>query len=260
MSRLIRNYQAGGQIVLSDHLRHYLADGGEAQIDDAELTRRLRHQAEAMVAEAAESLRQAQAKAAALLRNAQDEVIVLQAEAQARGYEEGYAIGVAEGRETGEQMLVAGIEEVQSLLSAIQTERAYLLSLAEMEVATLAMAIGEKVVGSLARQQKEMILHTVNRALNEVIITGPFSLRVHPDDVVYLEESWHQVESGDEGHSWKLVGDPAIQPGGCMLTCGPATVDARLSSQLKSIVNGLALTDYRLDGEEDEDSQPTPSV
>lgn len=252
MSRLIRNYQAGSQIVLSDQLRQYMADGGQPQISDAELGRRLRQQAEEMAMEAAQALAQAQAKARALLQDAQEDVLALQAEAQARGYAEGYGQGLSEGRQAGEKTLIGGIEEVQTLLYAIQSERTHLLLQAEEEVATLAVAIAEKVVGRLARQQREIIGQTVNRALNEVTISGPFALRVHPDDAAYLERAWRGADAVGEEYSWKLLADPAIEPGGCLLTCGPASVDARLSTQLRSIVNGLALTNYRLESENDE--------
>ncbi|MBX3053624.1 MAG: hypothetical protein KF753_19255 [Caldilineaceae bacterium] len=252
MTRLIRNYQSGSQIVLSDHLRRYMSEGGEAQIDDAELARRLRLQAEEMVSEASSALADARREADALRQEAESTILVAQAEAQAAGYAEGYQQGIAEGQAVGEGMLVSGIEEVQTLLAAVQQQRSHLLLQAEHEVATLAMAIAEKVLGGLAHTQREMIVQTVNRALNELVITGPFSLRVHPDDAAYLEDTWKVPAHNGETPAWKLLPDEAIGRGGAVLTCGPATVDARLSSQLKSIVTGLALSDYRLDDEADE--------
>lgn len=247
MTRLIRNYQDGSQIVLSDHLRRHLADGGDAQIDDAELARQLRAEAEIRLAEAAAALSRAQAEADALRRRAEEEIAIRQAEAQAKGFEAGYQQGIAEGLAVGEQAFVEGVAEVQAVLEAIGQERSRLLLHAEQEVASLAMAIAEKVVGRLAQESRELILHTVNRALDELTISGPFTLRVHPDDAAYLERSWQGVDSRGEAYDWKLAPDPTIEPGGCLLICGPSRVDARLSSQLKSILNGLALADYQLD-------------
>lgn len=247
MTRLIRNYQPGSQIVLSEHLRRHLADGGEAQIDEAELARQLRDEAETRLAEAEATLARAQAEADTLRRRAEEQIAIWQAEAQAKGFEAGYEQGIAEGMAVGEQTFVAGVTEVQAVLDAIQKQRSHLLLHAEQEVASLAMAIAEKVVGRLAQESRELILHTVNRALDELTISGPFTLRVHPADAAYLERSWRGVDSRGEAFEWKLAPDPTIERGGCVLICGPSTVDARLSSQLKSIVSGLALADYHLD-------------
>lgn len=252
MTRLIRNYQSGSQIVLSDHLRHHLAKGGNTEIGDAELARRLRQQAEERLAEAEQVLAAAQRQAEKIVQEAEEEQVVARAAAQAAGYEEGYTQGVAEGRAVGEQMLVGGIEEVQAVLAQLSAERARLLLDAEHEAATLALAVAEKVIGSLARTNRELIIHTVNRALSELAITGPFALRVHPTDAAYLEQAWQAPQTVDDEQSWKLIADPTIAPGGCVVLCGPASVDARLSSQLRTIVNGLALSDYRLRGEEGE--------
>jgi|GEM_PF-2452454 len=252
MTHLIRNYQAGSQIVLSEHLRHHLAEGGDMQISEAELARQLRVQAEEMAAQASVTLANARKEADALLQKAQEEVAVLQAEAQARGFEEGYQQGIADGRAVGEQSLASAVEDVQAVLLSVQNERTHLLLQSEHEVASLALAIAEKIVGRLGQEQKELITWTVNRALNELTITGPFSLRVHPDDAAYLDQAWSGVNSDGETYAWKLVPDAEIEQGGCVLVCGPATVDARLSSQLRSIIDGLALTDYRLDNEDRE--------
>lgn len=255
MTRLIRNYQSGSQIVLSDHLRHHLAKGGNTEIGDAELARRLRQQAEERLAEAEQVLAAAQRQAEKIVQEAEEEQVVARAAAQAAGYEEGYTQGVAEGRAVGEQMHVEGIEEVQAVLAQLSDERARLLLDAEHETATLALAVAEKVIGGLARTNRELIIHTVNRALSELAITGPFALRVHPTDAAYLEQAWQApqaVEDRQDEQSWKLIPDPHIAPGGCVVLCGPSSVDARLSSQLRTIVNGLALSDYRLQGEEGE--------
>lgn len=259
MTRLIRKYHSGGQIVLSDHLRDHLAKGGTVEIDDLELTRRLREEAEARLAQADKILAAARRQAEKIIEEAEEQRTIAHAEAQAAGFEEGYTQGFAEGQSIGEQTLVEGIGEVQSLLERIAHERAHLLLDAEREAAMLAVAVAEKTVGALAQSNRALIIHTVNRALNELAVTGPFALRVHPDDAAYLEQTWHAPEKNGESQSWRLLPDPEIAPGGCVVICGPASVDARLSSQLKTIVNGLALSDYQVDGEEDNDDTAPPA-
>jgi len=260
MAQLIRNYQDGSKIVLTEQLRRSVSADGD-QISPADLAYQLSQQAEKMMAEASATLAQAREQAAALLQQAEEDVFVLQAEAQARGFEEGYQQGMAEGQTLGEKMLAAEVKKVQSVLVSVQEERTGLLLNAEREVATLALAIGERIVGKIGREDRDIVLHTVNRALRELTVTGPFLLRIHPSDATYFNQFWQGVDSNGEPYVWKLAPDVTIEPGGCVLVYGPSTVDARLSTQLKAIVDGLSMTDYRLDSEVDElgtdESQPT---
>lgn len=254
MAQLIRNYQDGGKIVLTEQLRRNASAGSE----QGDTAFQISQQAERMMAEASATLAQARSQAAALLQQAEEDALVLQAEAQARGFAEGYEQGMVEGQALGQQMLAAEVEKVQAVLASIQGERTHLILNAEREVASLSLAIGERIVGKIGREDRDIVLRTVNRALHELTVTGPFLLRIHPSDAVHFNQFWQGVDSNGEPYVWKLALDANIEPGGCVLVYGPSTVDARLSTQLKAIVHGLALTDYRLDRETDEPATEEP--
>ncbi|RME63665.1 MAG: hypothetical protein D6790_04355, partial [Caldilineae bacterium] len=99
---LIRNYQAGGQIVLTEALRRKAASGQPVEDEIDRLDRALR-EAEAMQAQARQMLAQAQEEAERILAEAREQAVTVQAEAQAQGYQDGYAQGLAEGQAAGEQ-------------------------------------------------------------------------------------------------------------------------------------------------------------
>lgn len=248
MSRLIRTYQAGGQVVLSDSVR---ARSGSDYFNQRAAEEQARQEALAQAVEnrrkAAALLQQAQAEADRLLAEAQAQLQTAQAEAQAQGYEEGYSRGLAEGQTAAETAAASGIQQVQALLAEVSTTRQALLHGAEDQLATLAMAIAEKVIGQLSQSERDTILQMAQRALHELSVTGPFQIWVHPQDEAILQAHWQQNPPLRGEFAWTLRRDETIAPGGCLLQCGPTTVDARLSTQIKAIVHGLSLPNYLTD-------------
>ncbi len=234
--RLIRRYQPGQAIQVSEEKR---SDRGSPEEESQPDVEQCRQQMEQLMA-------QAQAEAEELLRQAAEQAQIIQAEAQAKGYEEGYQQGLADGRQQAEQQMAATVQRIETVLRAVAQERATVLSQAEPEVVQLAMTIAEKVIGLLAQQHRAVVVHTVAQALDQLTVTGPFRLRVHPDDAAYLEVFWrekaeeaHTLLSQGEPDQWTLVRDPQIEPGGCVVECGPATIDARLSTQIRAIADAL---------------------
>lgn len=240
MPRLIRKYHAGGQIVVTEALRRKVA-AGQPINDDIDRLDRALNEAEAMRSQAQQMLAHAQTQADHIVAEAKERAVALQAEAQAQGFQEGYEQGIKEGRTAGEQALSHVIQEMRLLLDSIRQQRLQVLGHAEQETVHLALAVAEKIIGPIACEHQDVIEHNVARALAELGETGPFALRVHPQDAAHLRPRWHSQGPPIDEDEWKLIEDESIEPGGCILLCGPATIDTRLSIQMKAIVEGLGL-------------------
>ncbi|MBI1293870.1 hypothetical protein GC175_02780 [bacterium] len=245
MAQLIRKYNAGKHIVVSEWLRNH---GTEDLQESPEV--KARHAAEQALQEAEQlrnqmesQLAEAQRQIETLIAEAEQNAIALQAEAQAQGYEDGYKQGLADGQSTFDAKVAGTATQLQSILAELGQQRQVALANIEVEAATLSLAIAEKVVGHIAQTHQPLIDHTVHRALAELAVEGPFVVRAHPDDCAFLTQFW---QSGSPNRpytpeGWRLVADAAVPPGGCILVCGATTVDARLKTQLGNIAAGLQL-------------------
>lgn len=259
MSRLIRNYEAGDHIVLSDWLR---AQGTrERQDSPEEIQQRalaqVHHEAEQMRQQAAQLLAQAEAQAMEIREEATNEINTLQAEAQARGYEDGYKQGIADAQQKAHTTFAHGVEQMQQVLAELSDQRRAILANAETEVATLSMAIVEKIVGQIAHTYQPLILYTVNRALAKIAADETIIVHLHPEDHQVLADFWQNpAPNVRPPAAWQLVIDPQIDRGGCLLFCGSTTVDARLATQLQNLVDGLQIPDYLLGSVAEEKPSP----
>lgn len=245
MGNIIRNYNDGSRVLLSEWTRQHGAR--ELETSPEEKLRRAAEQvhrdAEALRLQTGTLLADAQNQAQAILDAAQEEAIMLQATAQAAGYETGYAQGLADGQKKGEAALTAAVARVEDILVQLTGQRDVVMGLAELEVVHLTVALVEKIIGQISQSQEELILHTVTRALTQLAATGPFRLRVHPDDRTFLLRHWQTDPTLAPSEAWELVADPSVERGGCLLVCGPTTIDARLSTQMRTLVNALQLVD-----------------
>jgi flagellar assembly protein FliH len=246
MARLIRNYNAGERITLSEWTReHGTALSGDSPEEvQKQAIEQARQQVEEMRRQLDAQLAQIDARSAAILDDAQIQAVTLQAEAQAKGYEAGYKQGLADGQQKMDVAMGRAVAQIAQILDEVASQRSATLAGVEAEVVALSLAIAEKIVGQIATTHEALIVHMVNRAMAELPTVGPLLLRIHPDDSPILERFWMETHKSDEHvNGWRLVPDPQIERGGCLIVCGSTTLDARLSIQLDNIAKGLSRDD-----------------
>jgi flagellar assembly protein FliH len=242
MPRLIRNYNAGERVTLSEWTRENGTVRLEQTPEDTEkqALEDARQELKEMRRHLESQLAQIDAQSAAILNDAQMQAVTLQAEAQAQGYEAGYKQGIGDGQKKMDTLLAGKAAQIQQILEEVATERSTTLVQVESEIVALSLAIAEKIIGHVAHTHEALIVHMVNRAIAELTSIGPLLLRVHPEDASFLEQFWQDKHKNDqESHQWRLIADPQIERGGCLIVCGSTTIDARLSTQFDNIVKGV---------------------
>lgn len=246
-SRLIRNYRAGQQVVLTTPETD---DGLSPEERKAQELAHKLAQTETLQKRLESELAKIEATRAEMIRSAEAQIATLAAQAKAKGYEEGYTQGIADGQAVGQESLTGIVGQMEQLLHSVDQERASLLHGATEQTAHLAMAIAEKVVGYVVHNHKSLIVHTVNQAMTSLAEGGTLRIHLHPEDRTFLQEFWSDQPQNGQTQDWQLIPDPEIEPGGCMIFCGAASVDARLSTQLRALADGLLLSDYTIEADE----------
>lgn len=141
---------------------------------------------------------------------------------------EGYAQGLEEGR----------AEHAEKLM---ETALASVTFIEGME-RTLVDVIGEalrKIVGDM--DANERIVLVVRNALNGMRGQQTVTLRVSPDDEPAVRQDLSALldASGRDNGFLRLVADPRMQRGGCLLESELGVVDASVETQLRSLENVL---------------------
>ena len=183
-------------------------------------TRILKAAEAARLVEANALLEQARERAAALVHEAEC--------AFARRREEGYAQGLEEGR----------AEHAEKLMETAMASVAFIEGMER----TLVDVIGEalrKIVGEM--DAEERIVLVVRNALNGLRGQQAVTLRVALDDEPAVRRDLAALldASGRDNGFLRLLADPRVQRGGCLLESELGVVDAGIETQLLALERAL---------------------
>ena len=184
---------------------------------------------------------------AAELGHANDEIELMlrqarvkAAEIEKEAYEKGFSEGERAGRETGEKMVEAVLKQYTQTLEELKGLRHNLLTGSEREVVRLSLEVAKKVVKREVCVDEELILALVKVALSRLADQSLMTVRVNPKD---CQSILHFRVSPGHRDSWhdgiKLVEDPLITRGGCLIETDSGVIDARVEEQFREIEKGF---------------------
>lgn len=153
-------------------------------------------------------------------------------EQQAR--EEGYAAGLAEGRDEAQNQLRMQVAQLDALIAAAVQPLQQLDDQSELALAQLAIQIARRVIGRELALDPALVVQTVRQAA-PLLPAAQRELRVHlhPDDVLLMREL-----GAPEGH-WQLLADPALSRGDCRMESVRSQLDARVETRLAAVIEAV---------------------
>jgi len=184
----------------------------------------------------APKLRTAEEQAELVVRQAKMDA----AEIEKQAYERGFIEGEKAGKEVGEKTLEALLKQYAKRLEELNALRKEIFATSEREVLRLALEIARKVIRREASVDEELILTLVKVALNRLAEQAVMTVRVNPRDYQSIQR--HQAaypSSSSLNEGVKLIEDPSISRGGCLIETESGVIDARIEEQLREIEKGF---------------------
>ena len=152
-----------------------------------------------------------------------------------RGYEEGLA---AARREVDARLaeLNARITRLDSILSMLAKPLDELDGEVEKQLTLLALTVGRQVVRRELKIDPAQVIAVIRESVARLPAAAR-DIRVHlnPEDASVVRELLAQPTSADR--AWKIIEDPALSRGGCIVRTDTAQLDARLESRLNAVVS-----------------------
>jgi flagellar assembly protein FliH len=155
-------------------------------------------------------------------------------------FEKGFAEGRAAALQAAQAVVDSMLGKYAASLDQLNKLRREIFASSEQEVIRLALAIARKVIKREIAIDDELILTLVKVALNRIAVQTLITIRVNPKDYDFIQR--HQAAlpgAGPLNETMKLVEDPLIDRGGCLIETESGTIDARIEEQLREIEKGL---------------------
>ena len=105
------------------------------------------------------------------------------------------------------------------------------------ELVNLILLISQKVIKKISEENKEIIIENLESALKKVQRRTELIIRANPEQFSFLQEYRDSICQNNKSliTNLKLVSDPTVDFGGCILETNFGTIDAGIYSQFKKI-------------------------
>ena len=149
----------------------------------------------------------------------------------------GYAAGERAGLEAGTKRAEAMLRRLAQTLDELKALRGTLVRQTEQQMVQLALAIARKILRREATIDQDLIVAMARVALERVGESGIATIRLNPDD--------HASTVQRHGDHWagsrvKVVADPSVSRGGCLVESEFGFVDASVDAQFEQVAQALA--------------------
>ena len=152
-------------------------------------------------------------------------------------HEKAYQAGHADGLREGMQKAAADGEQLQRLMAGVRQQSGELNQHLADEVLGLALEIARRMVKQALAVKPELIVPTVQDALSH--ISHPVAhatVALNPEDAKVVREHLGEQLSAD---GWRIVEDPSILRGGCLLRTAATQIDATVGARWRHLATAL---------------------
>lgn len=150
-----------------------------------------------------------------------------------QGREEGYQDGLAQGREDASAELVH-VRELAVTFGAAVTEADEAIA---HDVLELALHLARNMVRTALDVKPELILAVVREAIDYLpTLQQPAILTLHPDDALIVKGSiGHELDKS----GWRVVEDANVARGGCRVDTASNQIDAQIAGRWQRLTHAL---------------------
>ncbi len=187
-------------------------------------------------------LAEAQEKAQALIKQAEQEseMIIAQAHEQLNeAMEKAHTMGLQEAEEETRTIL----QTVNSLMDQVSAWKEEVVSQAHTIVIDIVRDISKTMFGSGVVLDEKTLQQNLTRIMENAKNIGNLKLYLNPSDAVKLDPYWREFQASMTGNKVQIIPSDDITPGGCFIHGDMGTVDARIETQMRSIMQTLS-TDF----------------
>lgn len=103
----------------------------------------------------------------------------------------------------------------------------------------LVLLVCQELLGREVAADPSIVEHTLRQALEGLDGATSVTARLHPDDVVFLQERWEALPPSERSAPLQLVADDSIRRGECRLESDRGDIDATWETQLRLVREAL---------------------
>jgi flagellar assembly protein FliH len=158
----------------------------------------------------------------------------LERDAFTKGYSQGERAGAEAAARRGEAMLRRLAQTVEELAGL----RGELIQKTERQVVQLALAIAERILRREVSLDRDLLIAMARVALERLGENTAATIRLNPADHAHIGDAARV----SEGSIVRIVADPLVSSGGCLVQSDFGLIDVGIDAQLNELASALGVT------------------
>ena len=161
-------------------------------------------------------------------------------EIETQAYIRGFNKGEKDGYASANSRIEKKIKEFAGALNDVSKLREQIMADIEAEIVELALAIAGKIVCCEIKTNPGLIVGVLSEALQKVESHQNLNVRLNPKDLEFIRSSGLQLTDYiDSTEQIKIVEDPGVSRGGCLVQTDSGEIDARIEKQIDVIAESF---------------------
>jgi flagellar assembly protein FliH len=154
-------------------------------------------------------------------------------ESEARGYQAGLEKAQAESQITL-AALAARVAQLDSVLQLLGAPLQQLDAEIERDLLQLTLTVGKQLARRELRVDPTQVIGIIRESLSQLPASArDIRVHLHPEDAATVRE---RLAEPSQERAWKIVEEPTLSRGGCMIRTENSQVDARLDSRIAAVI------------------------
>ena len=154
-------------------------------------------------------------------------------ESEARGYQAGLEKAQAQSQVTLDA-LAARVAQLDAILQLLGAPLQQLDAEIEKELLQLTLAVGKQLARRELRVDPTQVIGIIRESLSQLPASArDIRIHLHPEDAATVRE---RLAEPSQERAWKIVEDPTLSRGGCMIRTENSQLDARLDSRIAAVI------------------------
>lgn len=183
------------------------------------------------VADPEKTLAEARREAERLVNNARGKA----AEIEQTAYQAGFSQGEQAGLKVGMASAQPSIDGVAVLVEELNRLLLSSLEAMEPEIIRMVQLVAQRVIHTTIAADDEVLLRVIRAAMAEVDKQWDVTVRVNPQELDTIQTHEAALAALRENAHVKLVADPAVEAGGCVVQAPTGFVNASVRQALDNL-------------------------
>lgn len=148
---------------------------------------------------------------------------------RAEGHTSGYEAGLREGRKAAK----GDVDRFSGVLDALAEPVARLDGSVEQQLMEMVFQVAQQVIRREIQTQPGEVVGVIRESIGLLPMSArEITVRLHPEDVALVRELWGEDAAQS---SWKLIEDPGVSRGGCIVQTPSSRIDATLERRIAAL-------------------------